>query len=50
MNRMYVLYNPLAGNKDGEKKAKKLEGIYPTKNLTILILQRSVIIKILCQA
>lgn len=36
MNQLYVLYNPLAGNKDCEKKAKSLENLYQNKQITYL--------------
>lgn len=33
MSKIYVLFNPLAGNNDGEQKAKKLENLYSKKEM-----------------
>ena len=33
MSKIYVLFNPLAGNNDGELKAKKLENLYSKKEM-----------------
>lgn len=33
MNEVYVLYNPCAGNNNGEKRAKQLNILYPNKAL-----------------
>ena len=36
MSIIYILYNPLAGNKDSEDKARKLSDIYPGRELKFL--------------
>ena len=36
MSMIYILYNPLAGNKDSEDKARKLSDIYPGRELRLL--------------
>jgi diacylglycerol kinase family enzyme len=33
MKKTYVLYNPIAGNQDGEQSAKKLSEMYPSQEL-----------------
>ena len=36
MNKVYVLYNPLAGNNDSEERAKKLSPLYIGRELKFL--------------